>query len=47
MKAELDLLSRIKSAPMEARDRCECVWRILSRELIDSVDGAFKKKEAA
>lgn len=46
-KAELDLLSRIKEAPMEARDRCEFVWRILSGESIDAIDEALKEKEAA
>lgn len=46
-KTELDLISRIKDAPMEARDRCEFVWRILGGESIDAVDEALKKKEAA
>lgn len=46
-KTELDLLARIKEAPMEARDRCEFVWRILSGESIDAIDEALKEKEAA
>jgi len=46
-KAELALLSRIEKAPMEARDRCELVSRILSGASIDSIDDAVKEKEAA
>jgi hypothetical protein len=45
-KAELNLLTRIEKAPMESRDRCELVWRILSDDSIEAVDETLKKKEA-
>ena len=43
-KAELKLLTRIEKAPMESRDRCELVWRILSDNSIDSIDETLKNK---
>lgn len=46
-KAELDLLARIKKAPMEARDRCDFVWGILSGEPTIGIDEALRKKEVA
>jgi hypothetical protein len=46
-KAELALLSRIEKAPMEARDRCELVSRILGGDSNDAVNDAVMKKEVA
>ena len=46
-KAELNLLTRIEKASMEARDRCELVRRILSDDSIEAIDEILKKKEAA
>jgi len=43
-KAELNLLTRIEKAPMESRDRCELVWRILSDDSIEAVDETLKKR---
>jgi hypothetical protein len=45
-KVELNLLTRIEKAPMESRDRCELVWRILSDNSIEAIDETLKKKEA-
>jgi hypothetical protein len=45
-KAELNLLTRIEKAPMESRDRCELVWRILSDNSIEAIDETLKKKES-
>jgi hypothetical protein len=45
-KAELNLLMRIKKAPMESRERCELVCRILNDNAIDAIDEILKAKEA-
>jgi hypothetical protein len=42
-KAELNLLTRIEKTPMESRDRCELVWRILSENSIEAIDETLKK----
>ncbi|HOI96200.1 MAG TPA: hypothetical protein PK250_15960 [Syntrophobacter fumaroxidans] len=46
-KAELELLSRIEKTPMDSRDRCELVLRILDGDSIDGVDDALRQKEAS
>jgi hypothetical protein len=43
-KAELNLLARIEKAPMDSRERCELVWRILSDNSIEAIDEILKKK---
>lgn len=45
-KAELELLSRIEKAPMEARDRCELVWQILTGNSTEPIHNALREKEA-
>jgi hypothetical protein len=45
--AELDLISRIEKAPLEARDRCDLIWRILRGESIQAIDEILKEKEAS
>jgi hypothetical protein len=44
-KAELALLSRIERTPMESRDRCELVSRILAGDPIESIDEMLQKEE--
>jgi hypothetical protein len=46
-KAELGFLSRIEKAPMESRDRCELVFRILAGDSIGEIEEALKKVESA
>ena len=46
-RAEIELLSRIERAPMESRDRCELVMRVLAGEPSEAIDEAVKKKEAS
>jgi hypothetical protein len=43
---ELDLLSRIEKAPLESRDRCELVRRILAGDSIKLIDEELSKKES-
>jgi len=44
-RAELDLLSRIEKVPIESRDRCELVFRILAGDPIEQIDKELKEKE--
>lgn len=44
-KRELALLSKIEKAPMEARERCKLVCRILNGDSIEVVDEMLNKKE--
>ena len=44
---ELDLLARIEKAPMESKDRCELVWKILAGSPSGPIDEELKKKESA
>lgn len=46
-RSELDLLSRIEKEPLESRQRCELVCRILSGDSIAAIDESLKKKEAS
>src|ERR1700730_16593757 len=39
-------LTRIEKAPMESRDRCELVWRILSDNSTEAIEETLKEKEA-
>ncbi len=45
-KAELALLSRIEKAPLEPRDRCEMVFRLLDGYSIAAVDATLTKMES-
>ncbi|MBU2055532.1 MAG: hypothetical protein KJ936_08400 [Proteobacteria bacterium] len=45
-REELDLLSRIEKAPLESRDRCELVRRILAGDSIKLIDEELIKKES-
>ncbi len=42
-KLELNLLSRIEKAPVDARDRCELVSRLIAGDEVNSIDEALKK----
>jgi len=44
-REELDLLAMIDSTPMESRERCELVRRILANDSIDTISMAIEKKE--
>jgi hypothetical protein len=46
-RAELDLLSGIENASIEARDRCELTCRLLDGESLAAIGEALKSKEAA
>ena len=46
-KAELDVLSRIEKTPMDSRERCEFVWRILRGDAANVIDAKLDELEAA
>ena len=46
-RSELALLSRIEKEPLESRQRCELVCRVLSGDSIAAIDETLKKKEAS
>lgn len=43
-RAELDLLSKIEKASIEARDRCELVWQILDGDSFEAIGNALTEK---
>jgi len=45
-KADIDLISRIETAAIDARDRCELIKRILVGDPIDIIDKEIGKKES-
>jgi hypothetical protein len=42
---ELDLLDRIENAPIESKDRCEFVCKILGGSPFESINEELKKRE--
>ncbi|MBN2299511.1 MAG: hypothetical protein JXM72_12995 [Deltaproteobacteria bacterium] len=44
-RAELELIDRIEFVPMESRDRCELVYRIIAGDPVEEVDKVLNKKE--